>query len=110
MKEYSAGDLTERIELQSKVRTPDGVGGATTDWTTYATVWAMVRPMTGRELENAMRAEGKANYLVAIRNRTDVQETHRAKWRDRYLNLRFIKRAGARSLWLEIDAELGASA
>lgn len=110
MAEYQAGNLDQRIELQAKTRTADGVGGATTAWTTYATVWALVRPMSGRERENAMRTEGKADYLIVLRNRDDVLETHRIKWRGRYLNIRFPKNAGPRGPWLELEAEKGASA
>jgi SPP1 family predicted phage head-tail adaptor len=107
--EYHAGLLDQRIELQAKTRVPDGVGGASTTWATYATVWAMVRPMTGRERETAMRSEGRAGYKVVVRNRDDIAETHRILWRGRYMNIRFPVNAGPRGLWLELEAELGAS-
>ena len=110
MAEYQAGQLDQRIQLQSKTRTADGVGGATTAWATYATVWAHIRPLSGRERENAMRTEGKADYLVVLRYRSDITETHRILWRGRYLNIRFPKNMGPRTAWLEIEAEQGASA
>jgi SPP1 family predicted phage head-tail adaptor len=107
--DYHAGLLDQRIELQARTRTADGYGGANVAWSTYATVWAMVRPMTGRERENAQRAEGTSNYLVVIRARSDVDETHRILWRGRYMNIRFPKNAGPRPLFMELEAELGLS-
>lgn len=106
MKDYGAGDLDQRIELQRASRTRTSSGGATPSWATYATVWAQVRPMTGRERENAQRQEAAANYMVVVRYRSDLLESDRIKWGDRYLNVRFMKREG-RIPFLEIEAELG---
>ena len=45
---YSAGDLDQRITIEKKSMARDGAGGATATWSTRATVWAKVEPMTGR--------------------------------------------------------------
>lgn len=105
---YAIGELDQRVQLQRKSAARDGAGGGTATWTTYATVWALVRPLTGRERENAQRAEAVANYLVVIRQRTDLKESHRVLWGERALNIRFRKQRG-RSAWLEMEAELGAA-
>lgn len=106
---YEIGELDQRIALQRRTRTRDDAGGATTTWTTYATVWALVRPLSGRERERLMREEATANYLVVIRERDDVLPSDRIQWRSRELNIRFIKSRGARAMYLEIEAELGAA-
>jgi SPP1 family predicted phage head-tail adaptor len=105
-----AGALDQRIELKRKTRTPDGSGGATTTTPTYATVWANVRPMTGRERERSQRAEASSDYVITIRNRADMLESDLITWRGRTLNIRFIKNQGPRFAFLEIEAELGAAA
>ncbi len=105
---FGAGDLDQRVSLQRAERVRDGAGGASTSWSSYATVWAMVRPMTGRERENASREEALTGYLVVIRYRGDVLESDRLLWDDRTLNIRFLKRRG-RAAFLEIEAEMGAS-
>lgn len=102
------GKLDERISFERKTLTPDGSGGASESWAEYAEVWASVRPMSGRERERAMRNESAADYLITIRRR-EILATDRIVWRERYLNIRFVKDAGPRAHYLEIEAELGAA-
>lgn len=101
------GKMRERIQLQSVTLSRDGSGGATETWTTYATVWAEVRPMSGRERQNAERIEGMADYVFVIRKRDDVTEKHRILWEGRYFNIRFPKQRDSHSAYLEIEAEMG---
>lgn len=105
---YSAGDLDQRITIEKKTMARDGAGGATATWSTRATVWAGMKPLTGRERENAMRNEATSKYLVVIRYRSDISDTDRISWRGRYLNITFQRKAGPRPLYLEIEAEIGA--
>lgn len=105
---YHAGMLDQRVGLQSLALTPDDGGGATESWTTYATVWAHVRPMSGREREQADRVEATSNYMLAVRDRSDIKEGHRVSWGDRYLNIRFVRSTGGRHSFLELECELGA--
>lgn len=100
------GDLDQRIELQRLTRTSDGGGGYTEQWTTYATVWANVRPMSGRERYQAQQTQASANYRIAIRYRADIDPADRIVWRGKVLNIRFIADAGPRDLYLTIDAEI----
>jgi SPP1 family predicted phage head-tail adaptor len=106
---YEIGELSERLGLERKTRTPDGAGGASVAWTEYAEVWALVRPMSGRERAHAAREEANALYLVVIRYRDDVLDADRLAWRGRHLNIRFRKDRGPRPLWLEFEAEMGAT-
>lgn len=103
------GELTEQIELYHRTLTDDGSGGATMTETLYATVWAHMRPMSGREQEQAMRSESRSRFLAVIRNRTDVVQTDILKWDGREFNVNFIKLRGFRGLYLEMECELGAS-
>lgn len=106
---YEIGELTERISLERQTRIKDGAGGSAVAWSEYAEVWALVRPMSGRERQHAMREEATANYLVVIRYRGDVLDSDRITWRGRRLNIRFRKDRGPRPLWLEMEAEMGAT-
>lgn len=105
---YRVGELDQRIQLQRRTRTRDGAGGSSSSWAAYATVDALVRPMSGRERENAARVEATAGYLVVIRYRPDVVEGDRVYWeaQGRYLNISFAK-IRRRAWALEIEAELG---
>lgn len=101
-----AGQLSERIELQRATRTDDGYGGYAETWATYATVWAQVRPLSGRERYHAQQIEAEASYRVTIRYRADVLDSDRIVWRGQNLNIRFRADAGPREPYLMMDVEV----
>jgi SPP1 family predicted phage head-tail adaptor len=103
-----AGKLDQRITLTRNTLTDDGSGGSTSASTTYATVWANVRPMSGLERERSQRTEATSDYVVTIRNRDDVLEGDVIGWLGRSLNIRFVP-PRPRSNWLVIEAEMGAA-
>lgn len=104
---YRIGELRERVTLQTKTRTRDAMGGYAETWADTATVWALVRPMSGRERAQAGQQQAAANYLVVMRYRSDVLAGQRLLWRDTPLNIRFIADRGPRAEFLELEAELG---
>lgn len=106
MEKYSASMLDQRVVFKRKTRTADGMGGYTTAFVTIATVWALVRPMSGREREQAQRLNAQSNYLIVIRDRSDIDETVVAEWEGANFNLRFAKNR-ARARFLELEAERG---
>lgn len=103
---YRVSELRERVTLQSKVRTRDAMGGYAETWTDTATVWALVRPMSGKERALAAQQQASTNYKVVIRYRF-VTTTQRLIWRGTPLNIRFVADRGPRSEFLEIEAEAG---
>lgn len=108
MPQHALGDLDQRISLRRKTLTREKTaGGATAAVAAYATVWAKVAPMKGRESNQAMRTAGTADYLVVVRNRSDVQDDDQILWRSRVMNIRFVRRAGPREHFLEIEATMG---
>lgn len=100
-----AGKMDQRIELQRLDRIPDGGGGYSEEWATYAEVWAEVLPLSGRERYQAQQTAASANYRIRIYNRPDVLPADRIVWRGKIMNIRFPADAGPRELFLMIDAE-----
>lgn len=104
---YRPGEMNERISIVRESRTSDGAGGQTLTLTTLATVWAHVRPRSGREMERFDRINASGMYLFVIRYRTDVEESDRILWKGEYYNIRFIAQGSGRTMYLELDAERG---
>jgi len=44
-----AGQLRHRVTIEQVTETQDSYGGVTETWSTLATVWAAIEPITGRE-------------------------------------------------------------
>jgi SPP1 family predicted phage head-tail adaptor len=79
-----AGDLIDQIELQSVTgETRDAFGASAPTWTTYATVWAEIKPVSARQLDLGRTYADSVSHAIRIRYRAGVSPTHRAKFGSR---------------------------
>lgn len=81
-----AGKLRHRVTIESLVETQDGTTGAISRaWSTVATVWAAVEPLSGREFLAAQETQSQVTARIVIRHRSDVTTKMRiAIGADRY--------------------------
>jgi len=80
----NAGDLRDTIELQSVTgETRDAYGASTPTWTTYATVWAEIKPLSARQMDIGRTYSDSVSHAIRIRYRDGVSPTHRAKFGSR---------------------------
>jgi len=61
------GKLDKRITIQSRSATLDDYGQELNSWSDVATVWANVKPISGREKLRSMAIESDLTHTVAIR-------------------------------------------
>jgi SPP1 family predicted phage head-tail adaptor len=74
-----SGDLHDRIALQSITSETRGTRGESTPtWTTYATAYADIKPLSARQLEVARAYADTVSHSMRIRYRSGVSPTHRA--------------------------------
>ena len=102
-----AGELSQRIDIYERKETKGQAGGLIRAWKKKVSVWGKIRPLTARERIASDRVEGVSGYHVLIRTRTDVDETDSLVWRDRRHNIRSIKERAPRSLYMEVETEVG---
>ena len=100
------GELDQRITLQNLTDTPDGIGGVTRAWSDVATVWARVKPQTGREAMAEGRMAATMLTKFTIRTRA-VDETMRIVWGGVQYNIRQIPDSSPRDQFMDILAERG---
>ena len=63
-----AGDLRDRVTLQTRTETSDGHDGFTETWTTVRSrISARVQPLEGRDLERARQIDPRASHQVTLR-------------------------------------------
>lgn len=68
-----AGKLRHRVTIESLAETQDGTTGAISQaWSTVATVWAAIEPLSGREFLAAQETQSQIVARVVIRYRSDV--------------------------------------
>ena len=108
------GRMDQRITLQRKTRTSDGMGGFTEAWTNLATVYADIRPLGSREIWEAMRVSAETRFRVRVRWREDADgapyytSADRISWRGRIYGIDRVVEMGRRE-GLEIMMVEGAS-
>ena len=61
------GKRNKVVVIQNKTGTIDDYGGTVYTWTTFATVWAFVRPLRGRDLVAAQAAQNVTEVVFNIR-------------------------------------------
>lgn len=105
-----AGRLDQRITLQEKQRTADGIGGFTdalSNIGTTPTVWAKVEPKSGSEDLSEGRMNAVGMYVFTVRTRTDLNESMVILWGGETYNIQAIMRRGERPLYMQIEAMRG---
>jgi SPP1 family predicted phage head-tail adaptor len=71
----AAGPLRNRVTLQSPVTTLDDYGhrrtndsgSSTSAWTTVATVWGAIEPISGAELQAALAMQSITTHKIRVR-------------------------------------------
>ena len=62
-----AGQLRHLITVEQKTTTPDGIGGGSEQWSTFAETWAAIWPVSASETVKNMQASGEITHRVRIR-------------------------------------------
>jgi head-tail adaptor len=63
----STPHLTRKLVLEGRVNAPDGAGGFTQSWAVLGTLWADVRPGTGRDAPGEEITLASVGYRITVR-------------------------------------------
>jgi len=85
-----AGQLRQRITLQSKTIAKNTYGEDDITWTDEATVWASIEPLRGQEYLEARQEQADINARVRLRYYPNVKTYWRVKYVDRESNTRYF--------------------
>ena len=94
------GKLRHRVKLQGLTENQDGYGQAVKSYTTYATVWASIEPLSGREIEHAKQITAETNYRITIRYNGNVKATDRVAFGDRTFEITAVVNPEERNEYL----------
>ena len=107
MKQYRIGQLDQKVTIYKKTKTPNGSGGFNTAREDVATVWAYVRQLSTREVQQAQKLTASAMCVFVMRNRADVHESFYIEHKGQHYNIRAIPPRNTRDIFMEIHAERG---
>ena len=85
-----AGKLRNQIAIQAKTATTDSYGGPVESWSTFATVWASIEPLQGRELVNAQSVFAETTVKITMRYLSGVTTAHRITHGGKIYNIQSV--------------------
>ena len=97
--------LNQRAALAAPVLVPDGAGGYTAIWQTFATVWAAIEPLGGGDVFSPDAEESRVRFRITIRRRTDVIAGQRVTAGGRTYAIRAVLDDGPQSQVLTLLTE-----
>jgi SPP1 family predicted phage head-tail adaptor len=75
-----AGRLRHRIEIQNYEMTQNDWGEVIYTWSPWATVWASIEPLQGREFFAAQALQSQTTVRIRMRYRPGVTSVMRVLW------------------------------
>jgi len=75
-----SGRLRHRVVVEQVALSGDAMSQPTETWTTYATLWADIQPLRGREFIAAQAANSEVTVKVITRYKSGISP----KWRLKY--------------------------
>ena len=97
--------LRHRITFQKPSgRTTNTMGEDVPVYEDYATVWAAVEPLTGREYAEAQKIRAETTYRVTVRYIAGITPNMRITHRDKTLNIASVLNVDERNIELQIMA------
>lgn len=79
----AAGRLNQRIVLQQNAETQDSIGAAVASWSTFTTLWAQARALTGAERHVADQQDAKVDHEFVVRHTAGITPGMRISWDSR---------------------------
>ena len=71
------GKLNQRIQIQEATETLNAQGGVNLTWSTIATVWGSVEPVSGREMREGDAQQARVTHKVKLRYRSGLSAKNR---------------------------------
>jgi len=77
-----AGFLDKRITLRSPSTSQSGTGAVTETFSDSVSIWASIRPKTGKEQVESEKLAARLTHVIKIRFRTGLTTQWRVKYMD----------------------------
>jgi SPP1 family predicted phage head-tail adaptor len=98
------GSLNKRIIFQEYTTTENEMGDSISTWVDFATVWASVTNLSGREYFAAMQVQAENTVKFTIRCNKNIDETMRIIFEGNNYNINFIDNIKYGNKFMEIKA------
>ena len=97
-----SGELRHRIELLASTSTPDGMGGSTSGWSIFATVWSKIVPLRGRAFMEAKAAQSEVSHRIEMRFMDGITAAMKVRYEGRIFSIDAVLNIGERNRELHL--------
>ena len=97
-----SGRLNRRITIQELVVTKDEYNQDLESWTDFATIWAHIEPLRGREYWQAKQVVGEVTGRITIRYMAGIDEKMRIIYGDKTYQILAVINLDERSRTLQL--------
>lgn len=84
------GTLRDRVTIQSATKSQDATGAIVNTWAEFATVWASIEPLSGREFFAANQVQSNVSTRIRIRYLANVTAAMRVKNGNDYYDIQAV--------------------
>ena len=92
-----AGPLRCRVTLEEPVETQGADGAMLTAWETFATTWASVEPLIGKEYFAQQREQATVSHKIRMRHIAGITHKMRIAWGTRLFEIESVLNVGERN-------------
>lgn len=96
------GKLRHRITLLRQVNEVNDYGASTQTWKRVATVWADVRPLSGREYFSAQQVQSEVTTQIWLRHIEGIKPTMKVKFGKREFEILSVLNIQERDVSLQL--------
>jgi len=97
--------LNQRATLEAMTLVPDGGGGYSESWQSFASVWVGVTPLSAADTALADMLQSKVRHRVALRRRSDIAAGQRVVTASRRFKIHAVLDKGPADPLLQLLCE-----
>lgn len=97
------GQLSHKVYLQQPCRIANSFGEPVVTWITFATVWAAIEPLSGRDAILAQQSSSPHTYKMTIRYMRGVNGSHRILYGTRIFEINSVINLEEKNTYLEMQ-------
>lgn len=110
-KTLDAGELRDRITIQSQITTVNSFGESVTEWEDYALRWAQIVDLSGNALLLAQQIQSEVRTRIVVRFDPAIRESMRVLWDGFVFDIKSVQRdPDTGREWLTMMCSRGLSA
>ena len=92
-----AGPLRCRVTIEEPVETQGSDGSVIQAWETFATAWASIEPLIGKEYFAQQREQATVSHKIRMRHVAGITHKMRIAWGTRLFEIESVLNVGERN-------------